>query len=159
MVTTNRVTQHLAGEVAEGLSVRATPSLVEMQPRVQGKCDFHIAHIRKKVYEVRVGRSADAIVNFRFWPDFMEDCGHSKAWRRLWAALRRRTGKDVKFELEHLKCAEEAMFLTQRVGDSINAWRLATGRADFPSAALIAQAVNLPEPMVRVALRDYQRAG
>lgn len=32
------------------------------------------------------------------------------------------------------------------------------GKCDFPSVTLVAQVTRLPEPMVKVALREYERA-
>lgn len=156
MVTVaNRIAEHVGTEQGAGTGV--TPPLVELRYEVNGKCDFHVARIRKGVYQIRIGRSEDAIVSFRCWPDYLEDIGNFKAWRRLRAILRREFGKDVKFKLEHVECDHEAWRLAERVGCAINGWRLANGRADFPSAEFLALAVELPEPMVRVALRDYMR--
>lgn len=151
----NRIKEHASG-MSKASASPAKPPLVE----VQGKCDFHVARVRKGVYQIRVGRSADAIVNFRCWPDYLEDIGHSKAWRRLRATLRRQTGKkEVKFQLQNLECAYKAWRLAERVGSAINGWRVGAGRADFPSAADITPMVDLPEAMVEVALRAYVRVG
>ena len=156
MVTViNRIAEHVGAE--QGADPGFDPPLVELRYSVDGKCDFHVARVRKGVYQVRVGKSDDAVLNFRSYPDYLEDIGQPKAWRRLRAMLRREFGKDVKFNLENLECDHEAWRLAERVGSAINAWRLGTGRSDFPSAALVAQAIELPEPMVRVALRDYVR--
>jgi len=156
MVVMNRIAEHIGAEQGAGTGV--VPKLVGIRYSVGGKCDFHVARIRKGVYQVRVGKSGDAVVNFRHWPDFMEADGNFKARQRLRAFLRRQTGKkDVKFELENLECSEDAMWMAERVGSAINGWRLGTGRSGFPSAEYLALAVKLPEPMVKVALRGYER--
>jgi len=156
MVVVNRIADHVGAE--QTADERANPPLVPLRHRVRGKCDFHVARVRKGVYQIRVGRSADAVFNFRYWPDYMDDDGNFEARRRLRAILRRQTGKkDVKFELEDLECSEDAMWMAERVGCAINGWRLGTGRSDFPSAEYLAFAVELPEPMVKVALRGYVR--
>lgn len=152
----SRVEKHV---VTGHLDTPAMPPLVELRYRVRGMCDFHIARVRKGVYQVRVGRSADAVVSFRHHPDLMDDSGYGKACRRLRAALATSTGKVVRFVLEDLECSTNATWMAERVGVAINVWRLATGRADFPPLVVVARAVALPEAMVRVALRDYVRAG
>ncbi len=157
MVVTNRIAEHVGAEQGEVSGTGFVPPLVELRYTVRGKCDFHIARVRKGVYQVRLGRSADAVVSFRHWPDHVEDSGHAKACRKLRAALKR-DGETGRFTLESLACSVDANNLAERVGSMINGWRLGCGRADFPSAALVAQAVELPEPMVRVALRDYELA-
>ena len=153
MVVINRIAEHVGTEQGAGTGI--SPPLVALRNSVQGKCDFHIVRVRRGVYQVRLGRSADAVVSFRHWPDHIEDSGQGKAWRKLRAALKRE-GETGRFTLESLDCSVDANNLAERVGSMINGWRLATGRADFPSAAFVAQAVELPEMMVKVALRDYR---
>lgn len=159
MVTlNNRIAEHVGEGRPEVSDTPTTPPLVELRYRVRGMCDFHIARVRKGVYQVRVGRSADALVNFRHHPDMMDDSGYGKARRRLRAALGAGTGKVVRFELDDLACSTDATWIAERVGVAINTWRLATGRADFPPLEVVARAVALPEPMAKVAIRDYRKA-
>lgn len=157
MVTlANRIAEHVGTEHPD---TPDTPPLVDLRYSAQGKCTFHIARVRKGVYQVRLGKSPDAMVSFRHWPDFVEDTGHEKAWRRLRAALATGGKRLGKTKLEDLDCAEDVMHLAERLGVCINTWRLATGRADFPPLGVVARAVALPEAMVKVALRDYVQAG
>lgn len=157
-MVTNRIAGHVASQESTGTGGRKEPPLVPLRDSVRGKCHFHIVRIRKGVYQIRVGRSSDAVVNFRYQPDRMDDCGYSVAWKRLRTALATKGGPAVQFELEHPEWAEAAMNLASLVGACINSWRQATGRSDFPPADMIARSIYLPEPVVSVALEEYRQA-